>query len=109
MLSFLEALLRLIGQHRPLLCLGMSGLFVLFTGIIFAVWIVSIYQTTPLLALGYAMINIVVIFLSMFLIFTGLILHSVRGIILRSEAASRRCYDSHSITPAMRQWYRCRL
>jgi len=79
----LNGILRLIGQHRPLLFFGIPGMMFLFMAAAFGISVVSIYSDTGQLAIGYALITVMVGLLGSLSLFTGIILHSVRALIIR--------------------------
>ena len=81
-LSVLNGLLRLTGQYRPLLFFGLPGILLLLTGLTWAIWIVNIYRTSQALPLGDTVISGLLATLGSLSIFTGIILHSVRGLLL---------------------------
>jgi len=81
-LMVLNGVLRLIGQYRPLLFFGLPGLVVLLAGIGWGGWVVSIYQRSGQLAVGYALISVLLTIVGSLSLFSGLILHSVRGLLL---------------------------
>ena len=81
-LMVLNGVLRLVGQYRPLLFFGLSGLIVLMVGLLWGGWVVLIYQQTRHLAVGYALISILLTIVGSLGLFAGLILHSVRGLLL---------------------------
>ena len=81
-LIVLNGILRLMGQYRPLLFLGLPGAVMLVAGVLFGIWVVDIYSRVHELAVGYAMISVLLSIIGMLLISTGVILHSVRGLIL---------------------------
>jgi glycosyltransferase involved in cell wall biosynthesis len=78
----LNGVLRLVGQYRPLLFFGVPGLVVLLMGIGWGWMVVDIYRRTQQLAVGYAMISVLLTILGSLGLTTGLILHSVRGLML---------------------------
>jgi glycosyltransferase involved in cell wall biosynthesis len=78
----LNGILRMIGQYRPLLFFGMSGMFILFIGLAWGIWVVDIYSSSHELAVGYALISVLLVITGLLTLFTGLTLHSVRGILL---------------------------
>ena len=78
----LNGLLRIVGQYRPLLFFGISGLLAFLAGLALGGYVVVIYQHTKILAVGYAMITVLLAMIGMLSIVTGVILHSVRGLIL---------------------------
>jgi glycosyltransferase involved in cell wall biosynthesis len=81
-LIVLNGILRLVGQYRPLLFFGMTGLLVLLAGIGWGGWVVIIYQRSNQLAVGYALISVLLTIVGSLSLFAGVILHSVRGLLL---------------------------
>ncbi len=81
-LGVLNGILRLMGQFRPLLFFGLPGLFILFLGLGWGFWVVDIYRRTETLAVGYAMISVLLTLIGMLGFSTGIILHSVRGLLI---------------------------
>jgi glycosyltransferase involved in cell wall biosynthesis len=77
----LNGVLRLTGQYRPLLFFGVPGALMLGTGLLWGVRVINIYRRLQQLAVGYAMISLVLSMLGMMLLTTGLTLHSVRGLL----------------------------
>jgi glycosyltransferase involved in cell wall biosynthesis len=78
----LNGILRLVGQYRPLLFFGLGGLFLLLFGLGWGAWVVHIYRTYQQLAVGYALIAVLLTILGSLGLFAGIILHSVRGLLL---------------------------
>jgi glycosyltransferase involved in cell wall biosynthesis len=81
-LMVLNGVLRMVGQYRPLLFFGVPGLLVLLAGIGWGGWVVSIYQRSNQLAVGYALISVLLTIVGSLSLFAGVILHSVRGLLL---------------------------
>jgi hypothetical protein len=81
-LQVMNGTLRLIGQYRPILFLGAPGLLLLLTALGWGAWVVDIYSRTQILAAGYAMIAVLLAILGSIILATGVILHSVRGLLL---------------------------
>jgi glycosyltransferase involved in cell wall biosynthesis len=78
----LNGILRLIGQYRPLLFFGVPGLIVLLLGMGWGWWVVEVYRRTQNLAVGYALVSVLLSILGGLSLFTGLMLHSVRGLLI---------------------------
>lgn len=78
-LAVVNGILRMIGQHRPLLFFGGGGLLILLAGLIWGAWVVDIYRRVHTLAVGYALISVLLSILGSLGLFTGVMLHSVRG------------------------------
>jgi glycosyltransferase involved in cell wall biosynthesis len=81
-LMVLNGVLRLVGQYRPLLFFGLPGLTLLIGGLILGTRIIDIYSRTQSLAVGYAIISIALMIIGSVALSTGIILHSVRGLLL---------------------------
>lgn len=81
-LIVLQGVLKLIGQYRPLLFFGIPGLVLLLIGLAWGVQVVSIYRSNQILATGYALITVMFDIIGVLVLFTGIILHSVRGLLL---------------------------
>jgi hypothetical protein len=80
----LDAILRLIAEHRPLLFFGVPGLFLLVAGLILGLQVVFIYDATQQLAIGYALITVLLVIVGIIATFVGIMLHAIRDLI--SEA-----------------------
>jgi hypothetical protein len=81
-LLVLNGVLRLVGQYRPLLFFGVPGAIVLLAGLGWGVWVVELYRRYGDLAVGYAMISVLLTILGAVTLTTGVILHSIRGLLL---------------------------
>lgn len=79
----LNGILGLIGQHRPLLFFGVPGIVLLFLSVALAARVINIYSSTFELAVGYALVTVLFAILGSLSLFAGIILHSVRGLIIR--------------------------
>jgi len=78
----LNGLLRLVGQYRPLFFLGLTGIFLIAGGLIWALPVINIYRKSQVIPLGYFLISVALNLSGLFSLFTGIILHSVRGLLL---------------------------
>ena len=81
-LAVLNGLLRLIGQYRPLLFLGVTGLILMAAGVAWALPVINIYRKSQVFPLGHFFISVALNLSGLFSLFTGIILHSVRGLLL---------------------------
>jgi glycosyltransferase involved in cell wall biosynthesis len=81
-LGVLNGVLRMMGQYRPLLFFGVPGLFLLISGILWGFWVVEIYRRAHTLAVGYAMLSVLLTIIGMLSLSTGIILHSIRGLLM---------------------------
>lgn len=81
-LGVLNGLLRLVGQYRPLLFFSVPGAVVLLVGLGFGLLVVEIYRQTQQLALGYAMLSLLLVISGIVAFSTGFTLHSIRALLL---------------------------
>ncbi len=84
-LSVFNGVLRLVGQYRPLFFFGVPGMVVLLAGLAWGWRVVDIYSQWKILAVGYAMISVLLVILGSLGLFTGILLHSIRGLLLGME------------------------
>lgn len=78
-LQVLNAIITLVSQHRPLFFFGVSGMIMLLIGIILGLIVIDRYNTYETLAVGYALISILLDLIGIQTLFTGVILHSIRA------------------------------
>jgi glycosyltransferase involved in cell wall biosynthesis len=76
-----DAILRLIGQHRPLLFFSVPGLLLLLSGLYLGIQVARIYDATQQLAVGYALITVMLCIVGVLTTFTGIILHAMRALL----------------------------
>ncbi len=69
---------------RPLLFFGTSGLLILLVGSALGFWVLNSYQSSPELAVGYALISVLLCLVGIISLATGVILHSVRALLIDS-------------------------
>jgi len=81
-LAVINGLMRLTGQYRPLLFFGLPGMIILLAGLIWGWRVVDIYRQINVLAVGYAMISVMLSIIGLVTLTTGIILHSIRGLLL---------------------------
>jgi glycosyltransferase involved in cell wall biosynthesis len=81
-LNVLSGILRLAGQYRPLFFFGVPGLVLLIAGIVWGALVVDIYRTFQTLPVGYTLLTGLLMTIGTLSLFTGLILHSVRGLLI---------------------------
>jgi glycosyltransferase involved in cell wall biosynthesis len=70
---------RLIGEDRPLLFFGLSGMLVFILGCLLGVYVTRIYAETNTLAVGYGLLTVLLCVVGTVLFFAGIILHSTRS------------------------------
>lgn len=81
-LQVLNGIFHLIGQYRPLLFFGLPGVVMMAGGFGMGAWVVDIFSRVGELAVGYAMISVMASILGMVSFSTGIILHSVRALLI---------------------------
>ena len=86
--SVLNGIVTLASQYRPLLFFSLPGLISLVGGGIWGIIVINRYMIYDELAIGYAMICVLLCLLGMTLFSTGITLHSIR--LLFVEHLSRR-------------------
>ena len=68
-------LLEKISKKNPLLYFSLVGGLFIITGLISGIWVVLSYNNSNILAVGWALITILLVILGMLCIFTGMILN----------------------------------
>jgi len=81
-LHVLNGLLRLTGQYRPLLFFGLPGLALVLLGLCAGAWVVHRYLQVHQVALGTALISLLLTIFGMITLSTAITLHSIRGLLL---------------------------
>ena len=76
-----NAILRLVGQTRPLLFFGGSGVLTLTAGVALGLVVVNIFARTRTLAIGYGLVTVILCVLGALLFFAGILLHSIRSLL----------------------------
>lgn len=84
-LEVLNGILKLVGRHRPFLFFSVPGMILLLIGLGFGLYVTQIYLATQTLAIGYAFVTVLAGVIGMLALFTGLLLHSIRGAFLDLE------------------------
>lgn len=80
-MSVLGGVIRFTGQYRPLLYFGLTGGIVMLGGLGIGLRFVSIFMRTGNLALGSGLVCVLLTILGLILMTTGIVLHSVRGLL----------------------------
>jgi glycosyltransferase involved in cell wall biosynthesis len=79
--NVIDAVLRLIAQHRPLLFFGVPGMLMVLAALALGVHVVRIYEATLTLAVGYAMITVMLSVVGVLATFMGIMLHTMRALL----------------------------
>jgi glycosyltransferase involved in cell wall biosynthesis len=86
----IDAILRLVAEHRPLLFFGVPGMAVLLAGLLLGLQVVRIYDATQQLAVGYSLITVLLVIVGILATFVGVMLHAIREIISEAISQNRR-------------------
>jgi glycosyltransferase involved in cell wall biosynthesis len=78
-LMVLNGILHLVERARPLLFFGVPGTVVLLAGLLMGGWVVEIYARFQELAVGYALISVLLSIAGLLGVSTGLVLHTISG------------------------------
>lgn len=89
-LQVLNGLLRIVGQYRPLPFFTILSAVFLASGGIWALYVADVYRRTRQLAIGHAFVCLLLIIAGSMALNTGLMLHFVRGMLLRFLRDSRQ-------------------
>lgn len=81
-LKTVQAIMRLTGQHRPLLFFGLSGFIGLVLAALIMARLLNVYNQTQQMALGLALWFVLIAIVSTLTLYTGIILHSTKGLML---------------------------
>ena len=74
----LDAIFRLVAEHRPLLFFAAPGVTLVLAGVLLGLYVARIYDATQQLAVGYALITVLLSVIGVLSTFTGVILHAMR-------------------------------
>ncbi len=80
-LQVLNGIVVLVSQHRPLIFFGVPGILILLAGILLGVIVVQRYNAYQTLAVGTALISLLLSLIGIQTLFTGIILHSLRALL----------------------------
>jgi glycosyltransferase involved in cell wall biosynthesis len=80
-LHVLNGVLKLTGQYRPLFSFGLPGLALFLAGLGWGVVVVDRFSRTHTLAVGYALICVLLSVVGLIMCSTAFTLHSIRGLL----------------------------
>lgn len=87
-MQVLNGIIALVSQHRPLFFFGVPGMLVLAAGLIMGAIVVDRYNTYMQLAVGYALISVLLCLIGIQTVFTGIVLHTIRAFLANSRPTS---------------------
>jgi glycosyltransferase involved in cell wall biosynthesis len=97
-----DGLIRLVAHYRPLLFFGLPSAALLTLGVVLGVVVVDVYQQAAEFAAGYALAAAVLILLGAIGLFSGLLLHVLRGDFIELERQIHSRSHSDEVNPADR-------
>lgn len=80
-LRVVDTVLRLVAQHRPLLFFSLPGVVMLVCGVVLGLHVVRIYEATSVLAVGYALITVLLCIAGLLSLFVGIVLHTLLALV----------------------------
>jgi glycosyltransferase involved in cell wall biosynthesis len=80
-LQVVNGIIVLVSQHRPLVFFGVPGLLILVLSLVLGLIVVDRYDTYQNLAVGTALISILLAITGIQTLFTGIVLHSIRALL----------------------------
>jgi glycosyltransferase involved in cell wall biosynthesis len=77
-LTVFNGILRLVAQHRPLLYFSVPGILILLMGVFIGLGVIYNYNLYQTLAVGTALVAVLLFIIGFFAAFTGILLHTLR-------------------------------
>jgi glycosyltransferase involved in cell wall biosynthesis len=81
-MTVLGGIIKIMGQYRPLFYFGLPGAIALVLAVIWGLGVWMRYQQVQQLAVGNALISIALAVIGVILFTTGIMLHSIRGLLV---------------------------
>jgi glycosyltransferase involved in cell wall biosynthesis len=78
-LQVLNGILRMVGQNRPLFFFGVPGMLMVAGGLLWMILVVDRFNTYGRLAVGNALLAVLLIIIGVLSLFTAVILHTIRA------------------------------
>jgi hypothetical protein len=97
-MQVVNGILRLVGQTRPLLFFSGAGVMTLGSGVGLGGHIIQTYARTQTLAIGYGLVTVILCVIGMLLVFAGIILHSVRGMLVEIRSSVFERSAGHTLS-----------
>lgn len=85
-----NAIVRMVSQHRPLLFFGISGMIFLLAGLLSGLWVYDRFRTIRVLPVGFALFSVLLIVVGILTLFTGITLNSIRALLVDFTRQIRR-------------------
>lgn len=81
-MAVLNGIVRLVSQGRPLLFFGLPGGILVLLGFLLGLQVITTYDTTKVLAVGYTILVLLLMTTGILSIFTGIILNAMHSLFL---------------------------
>jgi glycosyltransferase involved in cell wall biosynthesis len=81
-LNVLGGVLKLMGQYRPLFYFGLPGFIFMLFGLIWGLGVVMRFEEVGQVAIGHALVSILLTVVGIVMFTTGFSLHSIRGLLV---------------------------
>ena len=81
--SVVVSLTRLIAERHALLSFGFVGIMVSVAGLVEGIRVVNIYNDSQMLAIGTALVSVLLTLIGIYMMFTGVILYVVNDLLER--------------------------
>ncbi len=78
----MNALLNMISERRPLFFFGLTGILLALIGLAIGGWVLFTWQTSGGIAIGTALVSVLLLTVGVFSIFTSLILNTIKNLII---------------------------
>lgn len=77
-----NAIVRMVSQHRPLFFFGISGMLLLLAGLTAGIWVYDRFRIAQTLPTGVALLSVLLIVVGILTLFTGITLNSIRSLLV---------------------------
>jgi glycosyltransferase involved in cell wall biosynthesis len=77
-----NAIVRMVSQHRPLMFFGITGMILLLGGLSTGFWVYERFRTVHVFPAGVALLSVLLIVVGILTLFTGITLNSIRALLV---------------------------
>jgi len=79
------SIIRLVVEERPLVFLGVPGVFSLFVGVLFGVWMLQIYTVEHQIVTNVALASLAFVLIGLFAVFTAITLYAITRLVQKTN------------------------
>jgi len=83
--SVVNTLLKIVEERQPLLVFGVPGIVLFLIGMALGFWVVEVFIAKNELAIGTALIAVLMVTVGVFSVFVGLMLHSISNVLKKVQ------------------------